>query len=251
MARRGNTYDLRVTAQQAKQFVKNALYRTIGETSTALRLGHDDGPRLSILMYHKVNDLPDNPTTVPIAVFDEQLERLAELGYNVVDLEAVLDHYTVGTPLPEKAVLITFDDGYRDVLDNALPVLQRHGYPAVIFIPVAYMEDDTPLPHETHLVERGMRNPTLDWDLMRELDASGVVLDDLQARQRVAVPSAWLKSRRACVPATVSLSEIRSQAPDSTRSNVRSGYGSTLYRPRRNGFVSTPFAREIDVNAIS
>ena len=71
-------------------------------------------------------------------------------------------------------MLITFDDGYRDTLENALPVLQKHGYPAVIFIPVAYMEDETPLPHETHLVERGMRNPTLDWGLMRELDASGV-----------------------------------------------------------------------------
>ena len=163
-----------MTAQQAKQAVKNALYRTIGEASTALRLAQVDGPRLSILMYHKVNDLADNPTTVPVAIFDQQLGRLAELGYNVVDLDAVLDHYTLGKPLPEKAVLITFDDGYRDTLENALPVLQRHGHSAVIFIPVAYMDDETPLPHETHLVERGMRNPTLDWGLMRELDAGGV-----------------------------------------------------------------------------
>ena len=56
-----------VTAQQAKQVVKNALYRTIGETSTALRLQPDAQKTLSILMYHKVNDLPDNPTTVPVA----------------------------------------------------------------------------------------------------------------------------------------------------------------------------------------
>ena len=118
----------RVTAQQAKQVVKNALYRTIGETSTALRLRPDGQKTLSILMYHKVNDFPDNPTTVPVAIFDEQLTRLVELGYNVVDLDAVLDHYTLGTPLPEKAVLITFDDGYRDTLENALPVLQEHGF---------------------------------------------------------------------------------------------------------------------------
>jgi peptidoglycan/xylan/chitin deacetylase (PgdA/CDA1 family) len=164
----------RVTAQQAKQAVKNALYRTIGETSTALRLRPDAQKTLSILMYHKVNDFSDNPTTVPVKVFDGQLARLGELGYNVVDLDAVLDHYTLGEPLPEKAVLITFDDGYRDTLENALPVLQKHGHGAVIFIPVAYMEDEMPLPHETHLVERGMRNPTLDWGLMRELDAGGV-----------------------------------------------------------------------------
>src|ERR1700760_3889187 len=163
-----------MTAQQAKQIVKNALYRTIGETSTVFRLPPEDERPLRVLMYHKVNDIPDNPTTVPVARFDEQLGRLKELGYNVVGLDAVLDHYTLGKPLPEKAVLITFDDGYRDTLENALPVLQGHGFPAVIFIPVAYMEDETPLPHETHLVERGMRNPTLDWGLMRELDAGGV-----------------------------------------------------------------------------
>ena len=63
-----------MTAQQAKQVVKNALYRTIGETSTALRLQPDGQKTLSILMYHKVNDLPDNPTTVPVGIFDEQLE---------------------------------------------------------------------------------------------------------------------------------------------------------------------------------
>jgi peptidoglycan/xylan/chitin deacetylase (PgdA/CDA1 family) len=163
-----------VTAQQAKQVVKNALYRTIGEASTALRLTPNGANTLRVLMFHKVNDIPENPTTVPVAQFDEQLAQLRELGYTVVDLDAVLDYYTRGTPLPPGAVLITFDDGYRDTLENALPVLEKHGYPAVIFVPVAYMEDATPLPHETLLVERGVRNPTLDWGLVRELDAAGV-----------------------------------------------------------------------------
>ena len=163
-----------MTAQQAKQIVKNALYRTIGETSTTLRLSPNGNRTLRVLMYHKVNDIPDNPTTVPVAHFDDQLAQLGELGYQVVDLDAVLDHYTLGTPLPDRAVLITFDDGYRDTLENAMPVLQKYGYGAVIFVPVAYMEDATPLPHESLLVERGVRNPTLDWGLMRELDAGGV-----------------------------------------------------------------------------
>jgi peptidoglycan/xylan/chitin deacetylase (PgdA/CDA1 family) len=163
-----------MTAQQAKQVVKNALYRSIGESSTALRLAENGGTTLRVLMYHKVNDLPDNPTTIPVALFDEQLHQLRELGYQVVDLDAVLDHYTLGRPLPYKAVLITFDDGYRDTLENALPVLREHGVTGVIFVPVAYMEDEMPLPHELHLVERGIRNPTLDWALMRELDAGGV-----------------------------------------------------------------------------
>src|SRR4029079_13325424 len=121
-----------------------------------------------------VNDIPDNPTTIPVSTFDQQLAEVRELGYQVVGLDAVLDHSVHDKPLPERAVLITFDDGYRDTLENALPVLQKHGYPAVIFVPVAYMEDETPLPHELRLSERGVRNRTLDWGLMRELDAGGV-----------------------------------------------------------------------------
>ena len=163
-----------MTAQQAKQVVKNGLYRTIGETAAAFGLGPDGEQALSILMYHKINDIPDNPTTVPVALFDRQLERLGELGHTVVDLDTVLAHYTLGAPLPPNAVLITFDDGYRDTFENALPVLEKYGYTAVIFIPVAYMDDDTPLPHETHLLARGVHNRTLDWGLMRELDARGV-----------------------------------------------------------------------------
>ncbi len=163
-----------MTAQHAKQLVKNALYRTIGETSTTFHLEPDGDQALRVLMYHKVNDTPDNPTTIPVGSFDEQLAQLRDLGYQVVDLDAVLDHYTLGTPLPPKAILITFDDGYRDTLENALPILQKYGFHAVIFVPVAYLDDETPLPHEMHLVERGTRNPTLDWGLMRELDAGGV-----------------------------------------------------------------------------
>src|SRR5881396_2598614 len=118
---------LGMTAQHAKQIFKNVLYRSIGETSTALRLDGNGDSTLRVLMYHKVNDIPDNPTTVPISLFDEQLAQLRELGYDVVGLDAVLDYYTRAAELPARAVLITFDDGYRDTLENALPVLQQHG----------------------------------------------------------------------------------------------------------------------------
>jgi peptidoglycan/xylan/chitin deacetylase (PgdA/CDA1 family) len=163
-----------VTAQHVKQVFKNALYRTIGETSSALNLEPNGRDTLRVLMYHKVNDIPDNPTSVPVALFDEQLTEARELGYTFVGLDAVLDHYTTGAPLPSKAVLITFDDGYRDIYENALPILEQHGCPSVIFVPVAFIGDAMPLPHEAHLAERGVRNPTLDWTLVRELDDAGV-----------------------------------------------------------------------------
>ena len=160
---------------RAKQLLKNGLYRTIGETATTIGAVDGDGDRaLRVLMYHKVNDRPENPISVPIGLFDEQMAVLRELGYQVVSLDDVLDHVAGVRPLPPGAVLITFDDGYRDILENALPVLRRHGYPAVIFVPIGYLDDARPLPHEEHLAAQGLVNRTLDWDDFPELEAGGI-----------------------------------------------------------------------------
>ena len=146
-------------AERAKQLLKNGVYRTIGETTATLspRNGAADA-RLRVLMYHKVNDLPENPLSVPVGAFDEQLAQLRELGYTVVALDAVLAYYRDGTPLPARPVLITFDDGYRDNLEHAAPVLQKHGYPAVIFVPIGYLDGGRPLPHEEQRAARGLLN---------------------------------------------------------------------------------------------
>jgi len=164
-----------VRPDRAKQVLTNGLYRTIGETATTIGAVDGDGDRaLRVLMYHKVNDRPENPISVPIGLFDEQMAVLRELGYQVVSLDDVLDHVAGVTPLPQGAVLITFDDGYRDILENALPVLRRHGYPAVIFVPIGYLDDARPLPHEEHLAAEGLINPTLSWDELPELEAGGI-----------------------------------------------------------------------------
>src|SRR5918999_4199888 len=150
-------------ADRAKQLLKNGVYRAIGETMA----GHLDGEAdrtLRVLMYHKVNDLWPNPTTVPTAVFEEQMALLRKLGYTPVSLDAVSDHFLRGVPLPPRAVLLTFDDGYRDNLENALPILRRFGYPAVLFVPIGYLDEERPLPHEEGLASSGIVNSTLGWD---------------------------------------------------------------------------------------
>src|SRR5262245_47922286 len=162
-------------ADRAKQLLKNGVYRAIGETVTGVGALDGQGERtLRVLMYHKVNDLQPNPTTVPTAVFSEQIGLLGELGYVPVSLEQVRDHYAGGAPLPERAVLITFDDGYRDNLLNALPVLERHGYPAVIFVPIGFLDSDRPLPHEEAMRSLGVRNETVRWDELAALEAGGI-----------------------------------------------------------------------------
>jgi peptidoglycan/xylan/chitin deacetylase (PgdA/CDA1 family) len=162
-------------ADRAKQLLKNGVYRAIGETVSGVGGLDCEGDRtLRVLMYHKVNDHLPNPTTVPTAVFAEQMELLGELGYTPVSLGLVRDHYVEGAPLPPGAVLITFDDGYRDNLENALPILQRHRYPAVVFVPIGFLDDDRPLPHEEALRTLGVQNETLGWDELAALEAGGI-----------------------------------------------------------------------------
>src|SRR6476619_4902724 len=112
-------------AQRVQQVLKNSVYRSIGETATVFGADRKNGHSLRVLMYHKVNDLPGNPLTMPVSVFDEQMDQLRDLDYTVVDLDAVLAHYVDGKSLPERAVLITFDDGYYDNLGNAAGVLRK------------------------------------------------------------------------------------------------------------------------------
>jgi peptidoglycan/xylan/chitin deacetylase (PgdA/CDA1 family) len=197
-------------ADRAKQLLKNGAYRAIGETVSGVGALDGEGEQrtLRVLMYHKVNDLQPNRTTVPTHVFAEQMELLGELGYVPVSLDRVRDHYVDGAPLPEGAVLVSFDDGYRDNLENALPVLQRHGFPAVIFVPIGYLDDDRPLPHEEALRAIGVRNETVGWDDLAALEAGGIrveshgiahrpvsELDPAEAAREIALSKLRLEER--------------------------------------------------------
>jgi peptidoglycan/xylan/chitin deacetylase (PgdA/CDA1 family) len=166
-----------VDASRLKQVLKNSVYRTIGETATAIGADGNGDRSLRVLMYHKVNDVPGNPLTMPVSLFDEQMDQLRELGYKVVGLDDVLAHYVDGAPLPAQAVLITFDDGYHDNLDNAATVLRKYGYPAVLFVPIGYLDDHHPLPHEERLAADGILNPTVDWEELAELEREGIRIE--------------------------------------------------------------------------
>ncbi|MER3412015.1 MAG: hypothetical protein C4305_06780, partial [Thermoleophilia bacterium] len=105
-------------AETLKQLLKNGVYRTIGEAASGLGAKDGEGSRaLRVLMYHKVNDLPGNSLTVPVSLFEEQMAQLRDLAFVPVSLAEVRAYYLEGTSLPPRAVLITFDDGYRDNLE--------------------------------------------------------------------------------------------------------------------------------------
>ena len=98
---------------------------------------------LRILAYHRVAELRDTPAVDSRSVsatpegFAQQMEHLA-CFYRVVSMPEVLEAVEKRTPLPKRAVLITFDDAYADFAEIAWPILKQFRLRATMFVPTAY-----------------------------------------------------------------------------------------------------------------
>ena len=92
-----------------------------------------------VLNYHQVNSEENDMLSVPVEEFEAQMAYLEESGYTTITPDQLRDFLTDGTPLPEKPVLITFDDGYKDNYTNAFPILKKHHMTATIFLVTDYI----------------------------------------------------------------------------------------------------------------
>jgi peptidoglycan/xylan/chitin deacetylase (PgdA/CDA1 family) len=93
---------------------------------------HNEHAGLRILFYHRVTDKPDDLAVTP-ARFREQMDFLHGEGFHALDLLDAFGLFSAGT-LPPKSIVLTFDDGYRDIQENALPILTELGFRATVFV---------------------------------------------------------------------------------------------------------------------
>jgi peptidoglycan/xylan/chitin deacetylase (PgdA/CDA1 family) len=122
---------------------RTGLVRLVSRTHDAV--WHD----LRVLAYHRVlprQDVDRFPYDIELVSawedeFDWQIGHLAR-HYAVITPGELARLTDAGKPLPRNAVMITFDDGYRDNHDIAFPILRRHGVPATMFVTTGYL--DTP-----------------------------------------------------------------------------------------------------------
>lgn len=99
------------------------------------------GPVVDILMYHSISDR-GGATAIQPAVFSEQMRALAESEVPVVTLDDLAAAHDGRGKLPPRSVIITFDDGFRDFIQTAWPVMRGHGFRPMVYLPTAFVGRD-------------------------------------------------------------------------------------------------------------
>lgn len=129
---------------------------------------------IPILMYHSIsytNNAKFYPFTVPPALFAEQMAYLYRHGYTPLTITQYVQAYVGGGfALPERAVVLTFDDGFEDFFTAALPVLQRYNFPATLYVATAFVGKTS-----LWLRREGeIGCPMLTWRQVVQIDQSGI-----------------------------------------------------------------------------
>lgn len=121
--------------------------------------------RVPILLYHNIAQQYENPLLhVSIAQFAAHMDALIAAGYQSISYAAFLEAgVSGGANLPEKPIIITFDDGYQSVYDYAYPILRQRAMRATVFVITDRM---------------GMQPgeyPHFSWEQAAEMEQSGVM----------------------------------------------------------------------------
>jgi peptidoglycan/xylan/chitin deacetylase (PgdA/CDA1 family) len=130
----------------------------------------DRGPSLRILTYHRVNAThPDDRLSVHPKAFESQMQFLAE-HVHVLSFPDALDGLRGRRTFEDPAVVVTFDDGYGDNYDVALPILGRFGIPATFFLITRHIGSTITIERYENCCDM---DQNLNWDEVRELLAGG------------------------------------------------------------------------------
>jgi peptidoglycan/xylan/chitin deacetylase (PgdA/CDA1 family) len=119
---------------------------------------------ITFLIYHRVGGRTPVAVDLPTALFDEQMAWLAARGL-VLTIDDAVERLTAGDR-HEPGVVVTFDDGTADLVDQALPVLVRHRVPATVYVATDFVDRQRPFPDDGRPVS---------WAGLGECVASGLV----------------------------------------------------------------------------
>ena len=122
----------------------------------------------TILVYHTVEPKTDKKEGIMqkhYHIFPEnfraQMRYLKDNGYAVIPMKVYLDHLNKGTEIPKKSVVLTFDDGWKNQYEFAVPILKEFGYTATFYIITGSTDGKT----------------YMSWENIKELDKAGMDIE--------------------------------------------------------------------------
>ena len=118
------------------------------------------GQRVPVIMYHDVIAVRDKNAQwydCSVDEFEDQMKALSDRGAKPISVAELYKHFTEGTVLPDKAVVLTFDDNYQGFYDRAWPILQKYKFPAMMFVHTGFVGNTEGL------------HPKMTWDTLRTL----------------------------------------------------------------------------------
>ena len=144
-----------------------------------------------VFMYHHVSPHKSDMVTVTPDVFEAQMRFLAEAGYKTLSADELVEFAGGNLVIKEKAVAITFDDGYIDNYVYAFPVLKKYNIKATIFLVADWVEEASkaqgsrgkgqgviaPSHQEgKELIAKGQTHQVImNWDMVKEMQESGLI----------------------------------------------------------------------------
>lgn len=140
------------------------------------RCSQDQNPNeFTILSYHEISDksetLDSNYAVAP-SNFDQQIRWLIGNGYHFISIDDILKYRKNKKALPSKAVLMTFDDGYHSVYENAYPIIKKYKIPVVIALVGSWMSAKDNVDFDGQIIAR---DKFLSQKELKEMVGSGLV----------------------------------------------------------------------------
>jgi peptidoglycan/xylan/chitin deacetylase (PgdA/CDA1 family) len=154
--------------------------------------------RLLILCYHGVSKYDEHDWSGGLYISADTLRRrmedIARTGCTVLPLSDAVYRLQNGT-LPERAVVITFDDGFHDFYSVAFPIIESFGYPVTLYLTTYYVEFNRPVfdPMCSYLLWKGRHKARLEWP---EVLPAALALDDAGTKRATAMIKDYAVSRK-------------------------------------------------------
>jgi len=120
-------------SKQLTKIPKNnsKIKETVSKPPSTNELGNN---KIPILMYHSISYEKGNTLRIPKESFRNQMKYLKDNNYTTLTLDELYAYMKMSKKLPEKSIVITFDDGYKDNYTNAFPILKEFKFKSTVFV---------------------------------------------------------------------------------------------------------------------